>query len=265
MRTGWPVCVDRAAKSGPWTEPSCCLQDALGWVRQSKRLHRRTLSQKPSCCSQDRAGVGAHRAAVAGGSGLRIARAVLLPVVLVGGPPFTSAIAADFAILGVVGELLRAARGAALILAGLAGTDRLGGMESRWLEWLRAVAAWPRRAAHSLSSADADLESAVESLPRPRRWLQDPTTSPDVVLSFYPGADTVDRKSSTSPVTKPQIIRKISSFHRNRRSVRRETGVLRIDHEPAANRRTTTATCSIRPHQISAFRVFPLYLEPQPL
>jgi hypothetical protein len=53
---------------------------------------------------QSLAGVALALLVTVPGGGLRFARAVLLPVVLVGGAPFTGAIAADFAVLSVVGE-----------------------------------------------------------------------------------------------------------------------------------------------------------------
>ena len=109
-------------------------------------------------------------------STLRDAPAVLLPVVGIAGAPLARTVAATLAVFRIGGDLLSVVFGAALPLASHSATDRLPRLKLRRLEDLLAIAATPFTHTAVVASAGrrhryrADLETAVECLPRPRQW-----------------------------------------------------------------------------------------------
>jgi len=101
--------------------------------------------------------------------------AVLLPVTGMAGAPFATAVPAHLAIFRIGGDLLPVVVGAASSLTLSPTADGLAWLELRWLENLLAVATAPFTHTGVFASGYADLETAVECVPRPRQWLNHKT------------------------------------------------------------------------------------------
>ena len=103
--------------------------------------------------------------------------AIQPPVLGIAGPPFLRAVQAYLAVFGVRGDLLAVVIGAPAALAAGGAAHRLPRLIFRWLEGSFTVAASPfehtggcRTGSYTISRR-GDLETAVEWVPRPRRWL----------------------------------------------------------------------------------------------
>ncbi len=106
-----------------------------------------------------------------------------LPVVAVPGPPFLQAIAAHLSVLGISSQSAPVIVTAPPPLASRLRADRLSGTVLRGLECLLTIAAAPFFHASVVAPISwsfrpddplarwKDLETDVESLPRPRRWV----------------------------------------------------------------------------------------------
>ena len=104
--------------------------------------------------------------------GGRIALPALAPVVGMAGAPFSAGILTNLAIFRIGGDLLAAAIGAPPPLALRTTADGLTGLKLRRLEDLLAIATTPFDHTGVVSlTAQADLETFIECVPRPRRWL----------------------------------------------------------------------------------------------
>jgi hypothetical protein len=104
--------------------------------------------------------------------------AVTRPVIRMADSPFSGAVAANIAVLRIGGNLLAVVFGSALSLACQLAADRLAGLKLRKLKGLLAIAAAPFRHTAVVASPawgtggvrhPADLETAVECVPRPRQ------------------------------------------------------------------------------------------------
>ena len=109
--------------------------------------------------------------------GSRVLLAIPPPVLGIAGPPFLRAVQAHLAVFGVPGDLLAVVIGAAAPLAAGVAAYRLPRLIFRWLEGSFTVAASPfdhtagcRTGSYAISRR-GDLETAIEWVPRPRRWL----------------------------------------------------------------------------------------------
>ena len=109
--------------------------------------------------------------------GSRVLLAIPPPVLGIAGPPFLRAVQAYLAVFGVPGDLLAVVIGAAAPLAAGVAAYRLPRLIFRWLEGSFTVAASPfdhtagcRTGSYAISRR-GDLETAIEWVPRPRRWL----------------------------------------------------------------------------------------------
>ncbi len=102
--------------------------------------------------------------------------AVLLPVIGIAGAPFSGAVPADFAVLGIDGNFGAVKIGATTALAVNSAADSLAALELRRLEDLLAVEATPFTHMNGVvssrrpDSTGKSLETAVDCLPRPRQW-----------------------------------------------------------------------------------------------
>ena len=113
---------------------------------------------------------------------------VLLPVTGMAGAPLLTAVPAHLAIFRIGGDLLPVVVGAALSLTLASTADGLAWLKLRWLENLLAIATAPFTHTGVVAQAAADLETAVECVPRPRQWLNYKTGenvgSPGTELEF---------------------------------------------------------------------------------
>jgi hypothetical protein len=108
------------------------------------------------------------------------------------GPPFPAAILTDLTVFRIGGNLLAATIGAAPPLTFWPTANGLTGLKLRGLEDLLTIATTPfdHTGVVSLNRIGGRvLETFVELVPHPRRWLLLSTTNPAKLRLFYSGAD----------------------------------------------------------------------------
>jgi hypothetical protein len=108
------------------------------------------------------------------------------------GPPFPAAILTDLTVFRIGGNLLAAIIGAAPSLAFWPTANGLTGLKLRGLEDLLTIATTPFDHTGVVSlepDRGKSLETFVELVPHPRRWLFLPTTKPAKLRLFYSGVD----------------------------------------------------------------------------
>lgn len=121
----------------------------------------------------------------------RMLLAILPPVVAVAGAPLLRTVQTDLAVFGIAGDLAAVIVNAPMALASRVAANQLPRLILRWLEVSLTVAASPfdhtggYRTARLPELQDRDLETVVECVPHPRRWLVSfQATEPAEMLSF---------------------------------------------------------------------------------